>query len=260
MRKKMRNPHVVSLTYRLETSDTVTFDAPPLTHETERFTLRLEEDVLTMKMKVHFASVEAAREAVEHLLTSWEIHVSLTLGRSEISFEYDDAEIIDRNPPESGGTVHLQAHLSGKASASAEVSIHVTRNEYPAPPNDFETSPEVEALLARYHRCLDGEERLIPMANFCYTVLKGTAGGKAEAAKTFDVSRSVLTKHGELTARGDLRAARKWRGEGQNRPLTPAERAWLKAVVRGLILRLGAYNARPSGPFAKIAMADLPPL
>jgi hypothetical protein len=257
----MRDPHVVSLTYQLKTSESVTFDAPPLEHETEVFSLRLEDDVLTVEMKEHFASVDTARKVTENFLVSWEAHVSLTKGRGEISFKYGDAEVIDRDPSKLGDTVWLKhADLKSEARISGEISVHATRSEYPTPPEDFATSPEVEALLERYHRCLDGKEKLLPMANFCYTVFKGIAGGKSKASKLFNISGGVLMKLGELTARGDLRTARKWRDEKQNRPLSQSEENWLKQVVKRMILRLGEYNANPKGPFGKITMADFPQL
>ncbi len=255
----MRDPHVVSLTYHLETGDTVTFDAPPLVHEADLFTLRLEDDVLTVEMKEHFAKVEDAREAVEPLLTSWEAYAALA-NRNEITFEYKDAEVIDRDPPKPGDDVVLRPDALIYRVSFSEPSIHITRPKYPQPPEDFESSPEVEALLERYRCCLEGREKLIPMANFCYTVIKGMAGSKSAARKQFNGSGGVLTKLGELTARGDLRTARKWRGEEENRSLTSAEENWLKEAVRLLILRLGEYNANPDGPFEKITMDDLPGL
>jgi hypothetical protein len=254
----MRDPHVVSLTYQLKTSDSVTFDAPPLKCETERFSLRLEEDVLTVELNEHFASIKEAREAVEPFLTSWEIHASLTNGRREISFEYEDAEMVDRSPPGLGEPIVGHAEKSLVAVTAGEASGKVTRGKYPTPPGDFETSPEVEALLERYYRCLDGKEQLLPMANFCYTVLKSIAGGTSKAGNLFGISNRVLAKLGELTARGDLHNARKWRGGEQNRPLTQAEEEWLKQVVKQLILRLGEYNAHPDGSFEKITLEDFP--
>ncbi len=48
----MNDPHVESLSYRLELGDTLSVtDAPPLQHETDAFTLRLEAGKLTASMK-----------------------------------------------------------------------------------------------------------------------------------------------------------------------------------------------------------------
>ena len=255
----MRDPHVVSLTYRLETDDSLSFDAPPLEHETEAFALCLDDDVLTVEMKAHFASVEAARDAVEPLLTSWEVHVALA-NRDEIAFEYEDAEVVDRNPPEPGDDVVLRPDSGVYRMSLSEPSIHITRGKYPSPPEHFEASPEVEVLLKRYQRCLNGSEQIIPLAYFCLTVVESKGRGRARAAKQLNISSSLLNRVGDLTARGDLESARKWNGDDHNRPLSEKEQHWLEEAVRLLILRLGAYAARPEGPFEKLTRADLPPL
>lgn len=255
----MRDPHVVSLTYQLNTDESVTFDAPPLQHETNAFALRLADDVLTVEMRAHFATIEEARQAVEPLLTSWAAYVALA-NRNEIAFEYEDVEVVDRDPTAPGDDVVLRPNAGIYRVSFSEPSIHITRAKYPPPPEHFEASLEVEFLLRRYRRCLDGREQIIPLAHFCLTVVEAKGPGRSRAGKRLNISSSVLNRMGDLTAQGDLESARKWSGGEHNRPLTEKERRWLQEAVRLLILRLGGYNARPDGPFQKITMADLPPL
>jgi hypothetical protein len=54
----MRDAHVVSLRYRLETDKTVTFEnPPPIEREINEFVAQLENGVLTCQMKEHYPSV-----------------------------------------------------------------------------------------------------------------------------------------------------------------------------------------------------------
>src|SRR3990172_2429812 len=95
----MRDPHVVSLKYKLETTGYVSFEnAPPVEAEEGSFSVRLENGIVTCKLKEHFSSVDEARKAVEEFLRAWEIQHGLQYGKQEIRFRFDDAKVIDRNP------------------------------------------------------------------------------------------------------------------------------------------------------------------
>jgi hypothetical protein len=96
----MRDPHVVSLRYRLETDPSLTFDnPPPIEQETDEFTLHLADGVLTCMMKAHYASVGAARAGVDQILLAWELDFALQQGRRVMRFVYQESEVIDRDPP-----------------------------------------------------------------------------------------------------------------------------------------------------------------
>ena len=90
----MGNRRVESLTYQLETDDTVSFDADPIDHETDAFSLRLEDDKLTIDLHKHFSSVEEARECVDPFLEAWEVKYGTQFRQREISFSYEDAEVV----------------------------------------------------------------------------------------------------------------------------------------------------------------------
>ncbi len=100
----MRDPHVVSLMYRLKTDQMVSFDnPPPVQYESASFRVRLEGNELAVVMKDHFPDVRSARDVVDPWLQSWEIHSALEHeGQQQIGFDYEDAEIIDRDPPKPG--------------------------------------------------------------------------------------------------------------------------------------------------------------
>jgi hypothetical protein len=95
----MRDPHVVALDSRLETDSALIFEnPPPLDHDTDEFTLRLAEGVLTCAMKGHYATADKARAAVYPLLRAWELDKALPQGHRVLWFTFDTAAIIDRTP------------------------------------------------------------------------------------------------------------------------------------------------------------------
>jgi hypothetical protein len=98
------------------------------------------------------------------------------------------------------------------------------------------------------------------MAYFCLTVVESAAGGRnrrTNAAKTFGISQNVLDKLGDLTTnRGDREIARKAHLNLQ--PVKGAERAWIEATIKQLILRLCDGPQRSHRK--QLTMADLPPL
>lgn len=95
----MSDRRVEALTYQLETDDTVSFDADPVEYETDAFSLRLENDELTVDLHEHFSSVEEAREKVDSFLEAWEVKYGTQFRQREIRFIYEDAEVI-RNDTE----------------------------------------------------------------------------------------------------------------------------------------------------------------
>jgi hypothetical protein len=259
----MRDPHVAKLRYRLVPVRTVSFDQPPpVEGETEWFRMRLADDIVTFEMVEHHDSEESARQRVEPYLRAWELDVALHFGHPEISFEFQDLDIIDRDPPPpgTGQMIHAKA-VAGAIGVVGNVTVHVTRRQYPEPPQAFVVSPDVETMWHCYEGYLEGRERLADMAYACLTVLEGTAGGREEAAKTYGISKGVLGTLGRLTTEiGDEQTARKFNRLKERRPHTGAERAWIEAAVKALIRRVGEWAASPEAPRPQLTMNDLPEL
>jgi hypothetical protein len=142
-----------------------------------------------------------------------------------------------------------------------EVSLQVMRREYPAPPARFKASTDVETLWHRYEGYKQGREPLLGMAYACLTWLEAQVGGRANAAKTYAIDATILRKLGDFTANlGDERTARKFHARGARRPPTPEETAWIDAVIRILIRRVGEHAADPDAPWPPLSMRDLPSL
>src|SRR6056297_1852738 len=129
----MRDPHVKYLSYILKIDETVTYEEPnPISLEIDECKLKLEKGKLTCEMIKHYSSVKTAKNAIKDYLKAWEILVALKFGKKEIEFIYDDAEIIDRNPPEDTDVISAGAAIS--SSFSLELKTHIKRKNYPTPP------------------------------------------------------------------------------------------------------------------------------
>jgi hypothetical protein len=264
----MKVPHVESLVYRAESAKDIIYNDPvPLEIDKDKWKGCLENGILTCRMKMHYASVSDVRREIESYLRAWEVNTNLKQGKGSIKFVYQDANLIDLAPQETGcRVVEAGGVISGIGTMTARGQI--IRKNYPPPPENFTVSPDVETLLGRYEGYLAGKEPLPAMAYFCLTTVERIYGGQREkrekprkaAARIIKVDLEVLNTLGELASeRGDQTTARKFLR--QPSPLTGTERTWVESVIRGLIYRVGEYSGcSDKSTLAQITMADFPSL
>jgi len=256
----MRDPHVVALRYRFESSSALTFaDPPPLERKTNEFRVRLANDLVTFEMKTHYAEVGLARAVAEEYLRSWEVDAALVFDFDAIKFRFIEPEIVDRNPEPGGPAVVV---VTRTVTVPVDVTItHIVRSNYPEPATNFVVSPDVETMWTRFQGYRFGREPLASMGYMCLTVLEASAGGRKEAARQYDVDLEVLRKLGYLTSEvGDSKTMRKADPRHPRRPHTNIEIAWVDAVIRGLIRRVGEWAFDPAGKRRALTMADFPHL
>jgi len=259
----INDPHVERLYYRLVSKETITYDDPqPIEREADAFRMRLHDGKVIFEMKEHFATEKKAREAVEDYLMAWEIYTNIQSGHNAIRFEFERADVIDRSP--TPGVLSVSG-CSHSHSIAGRATIRVTCKEYPAPPEGFMVDSDVESIWNRYVQYKKGREPLLPMANFCLTVLEYSTGERRQlrrkAAKKYNIDYDVLDMLGKLAAtRGSELEARKGQPDNQYEELTSAERIWLEAVIKAFIRRAGECAARPTVEFKQITMADFPKL
>jgi hypothetical protein len=259
----VRDPHVEKLRYQIEVAAPAIFsEAPPFEVNATAFCVCFESLAreLTVAMIEHHATEESARARVDPFLRAWEIEDAITVGRPQLSFRFERAELVDRNPspPEFGASKTVKVSTLATARALGGLPTVTASRPFPKPPTGFAVSPDVETLFQRWLQYLSGGEPLPGMANFCLTVLQAY-GGRHPAAKHFAVSRNVLDRIGTLVSHsGSPLSARK--ADAMARPLTDREAAWLEAAIKALIRRAGELAAQPDGSFGKITMATLPPL
>ncbi len=252
----MSNRRVESLTYDLKTEETVRFDADPVGHETDAFSLRLEDGRLTVDLHENFSSVEEAREEVESFLEAWEVSYGLQIGEREISFDYKDAEVI-REDNETGDVTVEAGTLKLDVSENVNVEYHVERPEYPDPPEKFRLSPDARTLWNRYEGYEQGREPLFSMGYACLEFLEGRAGGREEAAARYHTEDAVLDDLGRLTStRGGPDVARK--PSSSQGEATPKERKWIEEVIRKIVRQVGISDAGHDPE--TLTKGDLPPL
>lgn len=164
----MRDPHVVSLRYRLRVDPVNIFgEPPPVEHETADYRISLAGGELRFEMKQHYSSSDQAKKAVSGFVRAWEIDSALR--GDPITFQFEDAQVIDRDPSPPGAFIAIG--VGGFAGLECSGTAVMIRNRYPEPPSDFQASPDVETLWNRFQQYQNGREPLPAMAYFCYTVL-----------------------------------------------------------------------------------------
>jgi hypothetical protein len=266
----MNDPHVVSLTYRINTSETVDFHkAPPCHTDQGAFRVTLDAYKARVEMVDHFASVKEAREFVRPFLRAWELQADLQDSSDRFRFEFETAEVVDRSPPD-GSVVTLQTGMITVAGMDAV--IHIGRGKWPDPPQELQLSPDVDTLWRRWWRHREEKREPLLAAAYWALTMREAAPGLTTPAKPrpssrrrqaasafFNIDFDVLNMIGELTSeRGGNDEERK--AEGRATPLSPVERQWLEAAFRELVRRVAerAYQGKP--PSRQLTMRDLPQL
>ncbi|MGO9600985.1 MAG: hypothetical protein ACLP7Q_23635 [Isosphaeraceae bacterium] len=265
----MRDPHVERLFYRLQPAQTVTYENPPPVHcETYAFRAKLDQGVLTVEMKEHHPTEQSARARTGEWLQAWEIDSELRYGSGYVRFGFERSDVIDRDPPPPTGDQTIQVTALESAGCLGLATVHVTREDYPSPPNAFKASDDVRTMWNRYQRYKQGKELLLSMANFCLSVFEDSTreknGARKAAARRYNVDMKILGEIGELAAkRGSERDARKSKGAGEEwKPLSPTEVNWIEGAVKLLIRRKGEYDYDPAAAASlpKLTLSDLPKL
>jgi hypothetical protein len=249
----MNDPHVEALYYKVVTGPHCDFDnAPPLDHQTQMFDVSLADGRAIFRMKEHFAIAEEARAVVQPFVDAWEVKSGLINDPGDFQLVYENAEIIDRSPTPGATTLHAAGFAAGTSVDTA--TAHVSRAEFPEPPDEFEKSPEVAAMYYQYTGYRKGQMELAAVANLCLTVLE-KGRGRMGAAKHFQIDPKILSMIGNLTANKGGPGARK--ASGLDNPYQPKEREWLEAAMKVLIRRAGE-RAASTKPLPMISKADLP--
>jgi hypothetical protein len=251
-----RDPHVVSLRYRIERPEDITFgdDTGPMEREFDAFHLSVTHETATAHMKEHYATERGAREVVEGYLRPWEIYEAVRPMGTGVKFSFLEAEVIDRDPP----CFYATARAAPRFGSAVRAEV-VRELRLPDLPEAFATSSDVKVMWTRYKGYLQGREPLLPMAYYCLTRFRSGAGHNKEAASRFRVSKNVLDKLGRLSSTsGDETTARKWDSASSPQPLTDREIEWVENAVRLLIYRVGQYAADPDREWTKFTMKDLP--
>ncbi len=246
----MNDPHVSALKYRLSVDEPLEFCNPPdVLIDTPEFTGLLSKAILSLHPKAHFETELQVKPISDAFVHAWEIEAGLRYGH-EFHFQFEGCEIVDRKPTPGAIEATDTIHWSNSMAATLKGLL----SQYPAPPNNFLVTAEVETLWARYCRYKENKESLVGMAYYCYSYLKTAAGSNRAAAWQFGIQEKLLTRLRELSSeRGDMLTARKV--TPRVRPLSEKERDWIESAVKAIIRQLGTRHLG-----GKLMMADLPSL
>ena len=100
MPRTMNDPHVDALVFRIKHGPTVSYsgDAPPIDHEEPGFRVVLKDQTVRFELKEHYATKAEALERVCPYVRNWEMDAGLDSRPGDFRLEFQQAEIIDRNP------------------------------------------------------------------------------------------------------------------------------------------------------------------
>jgi hypothetical protein len=257
----MRDPHVVALHYRLETGPRLGFkDPPPVERKTNSFSLRLANGQLRAEIRDDPATVVAAYRELEQYIRSWEILTNLRYGSGTMRLRLEKTEVVDASPGAELSEALKGLVVSRGTFTSFSVSDRPTLTQYPDTPERFVATSDVVNMWERYDRYANGRELLTDVAWWCLTTIDWLSGGRPQAEARYAISENVLKALQRLAHVGDERTARK-RFSGQDlRAHTPAEIAWMEAVVKRIIQRVGEWAADPTATWPQITMEDFPRL
>ena len=265
----MNDPHVVALNYSIKHDSSVDYSkALPLDHEDETFRIKIEDKQVRLELKEHYPTEEAARQAVDRYISSWELNAALSGQPGQFKLTFQGADIVDWNPTpptpsRRPGVVPIAVTATAGAPTVRLSLSTISPKPYPPPPSGLTLNPDdpnVSTLYNRFIGYLQNREPLTSMANFCLTVLETSLSkGRRAAAAEYGIDKEVLRKIGNLTAnKGGREGARKASGIGND--LTRQESRFLVEAVKAIILRVAKVAHDPEQNTPKITLSDLPDL
>ena len=259
--RKMNDPHVAALIYRVEHGETVAYDeAAPLVREEQAFRLEVEDKRVRFVLKDHYATEAEARKVIEEYIHIWEFDACLDRGPDFFRLRFHTAEIEDRNPPPPTPGVADVSMTATAGRPTVSMKLTVVPPNYPTPPANVSLAPNIETMYQRYMGYCRGREPLASMAYFCLTVLEHSTGKKKgtrpAAGKKYQIGKQVLDRIGELSAEKGGSEARK--ADGVATELTESERRFLKEAIRRMIRRAAEKAYDPHKSLPEILLSDLP--
>ncbi len=247
---------VTRLVYRLVSeSETDDFGAAePLSGRLEDWDYALQAGVLEATPSGEFRSREAARADLEPRLREWCQAAFLTPNAFQIRFDYErsDVEVIDPPP----GAVYVFPESAVLTLSMGTPTVVIGHRKYPAPDPTFRRSPLTDLLTERIRAFREGRAELPAVAYVVLSALQTAFGSRAKCAAALQVDYRVLHDLGRLSSQFDPVIGRK--AEGDPKPLTGQELAWIHAVTVRLVRRLGEHASGRS--LSPIGPDELPPL
>ena len=221
---------------------------------------------MRFELEEHHATEEGALEPVLPYVRSWELDACLRGRPGDFRLQFQQAEIIDRNPPPpEPGFVGISASGIAAVGTLGSVSLTVENPSYPSPPSGQTLNaddPDVATMYDRLSGYYAKREPLPSMAYFCLTVALSRFPGsrndrRAAASVHYQIDKAVLDEIGELSStKGGTDSARK--AEATAAALSRKEERFLEEATKHVIHRAAAVAQNPGATFPTITLADLP--
>lgn len=239
----MSDPHVAKLHYSIRHGDHIDYrTTKPVEFEAPDFTARTDGPKLTIEMRTHCPTIEEARAVVEPLLRVWERDTSLSYGPNSLQFDYENADVIERNPIPAQHVMFVEA---------------VGLTKFPRPPNNLARNSTVDRMYSRYSLYRRGGTTLADAAYYCLTCL-AEGEERSVVSKQLSLSPDIFKHLGRLSGTKGGMHARK--ASAASHDFTPHEKQWLETVMVRLIRRAAEVAHDPFADYPLISMAELPPL
>lgn len=254
----MRDPHVQEMHYVAGAGEGITYSDPqPVSFVNHLGVFDLLDGKLSITPVEHFPNEGEARRAIDPFLRDWEMDADLRINLGMIRFTFERAELIDRDPPPPGSPLGIQLKGNALISMTGSLSLNLTCRNYPQPPHAFRATLEVQHAYRRWIGFRAGKEPLQSMAYFVLTILESAAGGRRNAARSFNIDEDVLNAIGRLSStKGNPDTARKAVPGTQFQDLTGAETQWMEKAIPLVIRRIGEHSSATS--LSPILLTDLP--
>ena len=255
----MNDPHVVALIYKIEHGPSVDYSkAESLDREETDFHIQIANKEVRFEFKEHYATVDAARKAIEDYIRTWEFDVGLRRGPDYFKLKYDRAQREDRNPTPGVACFHFRA-----GEPTVTVRAIVSPPCYPPPPSGVLITPDVQTMYDRYMSSRQSREPLPTMAHFCLNMLEFSTKKEPNekkkrrelAAEMYGIEREVLDKIGELAGTKGGKLARK--AAGKDNELTAQDRRFLNKAIEVVIRRAAEKAHDPDSDLPEISLSDL---
>ena len=247
----MNDPHVAALLYTIENGPSVDYlKAEQLEKKEPGFCVKITNQRVRFEFKEPYATVDAARNAIEDYVRAWEFSACLESGPDSFKLKFHCPEFEDRKP--TPGVLVLNARPVRFEFMVAKATVVVSRACYPPPPSGLKFTPYVQLMYEIYMLYRQGRARILDMAYVCYTMAQN--GPKFED----DFSEGVRDKIKCLYQRGGAELRK--RQNKDNPPLTDQERGFLAEAIKVVILRAAERAHDPERDLPKICRSNLPPL
>jgi hypothetical protein len=228
--------------------------ALPLSGHLAAWDFMLTDGMLEATPSEEFRSREAARADLEARLREWAQAAFLTPNAFRIGFAHDrsDVEVIDPQP----GAVFVFPESAVGTITVGTPTVVIGHRTFPSPDPTFRRTQLTDLLSERLRAFRDGRAELPAVAYVVLSAVQTAFGSRAKCAAALAVDPPVLDTLGRLSSQYDPEIGRK--AEGEPKPLTGQELAWLHAVIVRLVRRLGEHAA--GAPLTQITLDDLPTL